>query len=230
MPAPELPSVHPNPRPGVLTTLGILNIIFPLLSGAGILFSVFFLIAASTVSPKGGGPKVEVKVVAATPGPATGVPISAGFNPFMGMEDKNFVRWSIVENGANLLANLFMFATGIGLLNRKRWAFRWWGYLAWIKIVLAVVLWGIYIVVITPGLSEAMARNVMGMFAQQGLPANKLPNMAFLTRIYAIFNLIMALGAIVVSTIYPAISLWLMAKPEVKAAIIDPPVMEPELP
>jgi hypothetical protein len=221
------PSTHPNPRPGVLKALGICNIVFAILGWGCILWSFFFFIAASAVPPA----KVEVKVDAST-GPAKkgGVPMSAGFNPYMMMEDKNFIQWSYVANGTNLLLNGLMFATGIGLLNQRWWAARWWTIGSWIKLALIFILWGYYIVAVAPGFSETMARNAVAMFAQQGMPQGQAPTVAFMTRIYSIMNLIVAVGAILFSSIYPAISLWLLGRPGVKAAILDKPVMEPELP
>ena len=227
--ATDFPPAYVNPRPGVLKTLGICNIIFSVLGVLCIGWSLMMYLAIAAASP----PKAEVKVATpTTPTPAkgAGVPMVASFNPFMGFEDENFRRFSIVENGWSLLVNSLMFATGIGLVNRKGWAVRGWKALAWVRIVSVVLIWGIYIVAVAPGFSETMARDVAAQFAAQGLPANRVPQVSALMRIYSIMNLILALGAMVVTSIYPAISIWLLGRPGVRAAIIDKPAPELELP
>jgi hypothetical protein len=47
-----------------------------------------------------------------------------------------------------------------------------------------------------------------------------------LTWVYSIMYLIMAVGAMLVSSLYPAISLWLLSRPGVKAALVDKPATE----
>ena len=70
-------------------------------------------------------------------------------NPFMGMNDPKFLVFSFVENGRSCLNGL-MFATGIGLLNLRRWAARWWTYLAWFKIVWLFLIWGYFVIAVAP--------------------------------------------------------------------------------
>jgi hypothetical protein len=223
------PGVHP--RPGVLKTLGICNIVFSVLGGLCILWSVYFLIAmaAIRVSPQPVQFQVQVKAQAQQ-APKAGVPVTATFNPFMGMNDPSLIRFSYVENGASILLNLLMFVTGIGLLNSKRWAARWWTVGACAKIAVVVVLWSYYIVAVAPTFSANMARYAEQMLAQQPAGRGGAPNVAFLTRVYQIMNLIVAVGTMLIASIYPAISLWLLSRPGVKAAIVDKPATEPELP
>ena len=226
----ELPSPAPitaPPRPGVLQALGICNVVFAVLSMLCIGWSTLMIYAASRIPED----TVEVKVAtSASQGKPGGVTMVGAFNPFMGFEDKNFIRFCYYENGVNLVINGLMFATGIGLLNRKRWAATGWGTLAWVRIVSVVIIWGCYIVAVAPSFSETMARDVLKQFAAQGIPANRGPSLADMTRIYSIMNLILAVGAMTCTSIYPAISLWLLSRPGVKAAIVDGPAMEPELP
>jgi hypothetical protein len=222
---PEPSLSHVNPRPGILRGLGVANIVFAVLSGLCIFSMSFWYVLAWSTPPTTANFKVEV--ISGTPPPK--VPTSMAFNPMMGMEDKNFLRFSLVENGVGLLTNGLMFALGIGLLNRSGWAARGWRLLAWVRLGLTLAFWSFYIVAVAPGFSETMARSVVTMFAQQGMPANRIPPVAELTRVYSIMNLLIAVGAIVISSIYPVISLWLLSRPGAKAAIIDRPIPEPEI-
>ncbi len=226
--APLKPPVHP--RPGVVTTLGICNIVFSVLTGFCIFGSTAWIDLASSDQAAPEGPGQGRGQGQANPARRPAGPMVA-FNPFMGMDDPNFLRFSYVENGTSLITNGLMFATGIGLLNLRRWGARWWTYLAWAKIVLAVLLWGYYIVGVAPVFSESMAKNVVAMIQQSGRPAGAgCRRSADLTRIYSIMNLIVAVGTMLIASIYPAISLWLLSRPGVKAAIVDKPATEPELP
>jgi hypothetical protein len=57
-----------------------------------------------------------------------------------------------------------------------------------------------------------------------------VPTVGEFTRIYSIMCLILAIGMIAFGTIYPAISLWLLGRPGVKAALIGKPLrLEQEL-
>ncbi len=224
----EPPVYYVNPRPGVLKTLGICNIVFAVLSMICIGWSTLTYFAITSAAPKA---KAEVQVAdPTTPAKKAGVPMVVAFNPFMGMDDPAFMRFSLAENGWSFLVNGIMFATGIGLINRKLWGARGWGILAWVRIISVVIIWGYYIVAVAPSFSETMAKAVVAQFASQGLPQARVPSVADLTRVYSIMNLIIAVGVMLISSIYPAISLWLLSRPGVKAAIVDKPALEPELP
>ena len=113
---------HVNPRPGILRGLGVANIVFAVLNGMCV-FSMSFWYVLAWSAPQA---KPEVKVEAKTSPASRGVPMSMPFNPMMGMEDKNFVRFCLTENAVSFLTSGLMFACGIGLLNRSGWAARGW--------------------------------------------------------------------------------------------------------
>ncbi len=219
---PEIDRPPINPRPGVVKTLGVCNIVFAVLSGFGILASLGYLYVANA----SGATIPQPKVTASTAPPNTQV---VAINPFMGMGDPTFIRFSVVENAIAAVTSGLMFATGIGLLNLRRWAARWWSYLAWAKIALVVLLWGYFIVAVAPALSESMARNVAGMIPQAGAPGRG-STVEQLTMVYSIMNLVVAAAVIVVSSIYPAISLWLLGRPGVETALVGESPREAELP
>jgi flagellar biosynthesis protein FlhB len=123
-----------------------------------------------------------------------------------------------------------MFATGIGLINRKAWGARWWAWGAWAKIARLVLIWAVFIVAVAPKLAEIMARTVLVTLQRQNLPANRLPPLPDLIRIYSIMFLGTGVAMIFLGAIYPAISLWVLSRPGVKAALVEKPPTEPELP
>lgn len=219
--ASDLSSVPINPRPGVVKTLGICNIVFSALLSACMLSSTFWLFALSVQPPQ---PKVQV-----TTAPQPGNQVMVAFNPFMGMDDPRFLRFCYIDVGTGVIINGIMFATGIGLINLRGWAARWWTVLAWTKIVRLTLLWGYFIVGVTPSLSANMAKAAMSML-QQGMVRGRGPTVADLTRIYSITNLVLAVSMIALGSIYPAISLWVLSRPGAQAALIDKSAQETELP
>jgi hypothetical protein len=223
---PPMPPV--NPRPGVVKTLGILNIVFAVLGGICIVWSGFMMFGMMTASMGAQPAEVKVEVKAGAPA-APGTPMVAMVNPFMGMNDPKFLRFSFIENGVSLIINGLMFATGIGLLNLRRWAALGWTYLAWFRIVFLILIWGYFVIAIVPSFSENMAKTVVDMMRQQNPGrAVQLPTVGYMTQVYSIMCLIVAVGSIVISSIYPAISIWLLSRPRVKAALVDKPAPEPE--
>jgi hypothetical protein len=221
----DRPDPPVSPRPGVVKTLGVCNVVFSVLTGLCLFSSTTYLYVAMR-NPA----RVTVAVNQAGPATQPGARPMVTFNPFMGMDDPRFLQFCLIDAGTGVILNGLMFATGIGLLNLKGWGARWWAYLAGIKIARLVLLWGFYIVAVAPSLSENMARSVVAMFQQQGVGRGRMIPVGELTRVYSIMNLIVAVGIIVFGSIYPAVSLWLLGRPGVKAALVDKPSTERELP
>jgi hypothetical protein len=235
-------SKHLRPRPGLVKALGITNIVISMMTTLCMVSSMAWIFIA-IMSPVEASPVVAeaspsaapvVADPAPDPAPAASPPKSGGpmpvINPFVGMDNRDFVRFSIADAATSTLLNGLMFVTGLGLINLKRWGARGWTWLAWIKIGRLWLFWGFFIVAVAPSFSESLATAVVAMFQQQGGIRGKVPTVGEFTRIYSIMCLILAIGMIAFGTIYPAISLWLLGRPGVKAALIGKPLrLEQEL-
>jgi hypothetical protein len=93
-----------------------------------------------------------------------------------------------------------------------------------------VIEGGYFIVDVTPSLSETMARSVMEMFQAQGIPPARMPPFQELKRVYLIMCLIMGVLIVVFGSIYPMLSIVLLSRPGLKAALVGKPrSMETEL-
>ena len=220
------PPTPVNPRPGVVRSLGICNIVFSVLMTLCLGLSTIWFLVAMGQSPTTVPAKVTVNVGS---GPATGRPM-VSFNPFMGMNDPIFLKFTFIDVGTSTLLNGLMFITGVGLINLKRWSARWWVWIAWAKLLRLFFLWGFYILAVAPILSEKMGRSVLDMISAQGVPNAKLPPLSQLTQMYSIANLVLAVSVMVGGAIYPAITLLLIGRPGLQAALVGPPRTEPELP
>jgi hypothetical protein len=210
----DLPSEFVIPRPGVVKTLGILNVVFSVVLLIGLLMGIYWLyamaMAGTALREKGGPPSADATVT------------------LFGMEDPKVFRFTLVDVVTGGVLNFMMLASGIGLINIKRWGARLWTWTAWIKLVRLVLLWGFYIIAVTPSFSESMARSAVAMIPKMG--ARGAPTVGELTRVYAIMNLIVAIFMMVFGAIYPILSLWMLGRPGVRVALEREALKEPELP
>ncbi len=205
----DRPAAPIIPRPEVVKTLGVLNIAVSTVMGLCLLVSVLWCIAI--VASKANRPRPD-PVATAAPGRNPAVESST----LMGIDIPEFLRFAAIDAASGLVLNALMFATGIGLVNLRSWGARWWTWLAGAKIVRLVVVWGGFIVAVIPALSDGMGRYVIGTMP---FPQGRGPTLADLTKIYAVANLILAVSMIALGSIYPAISLWLLGRPGVRASL-----------
>ena len=96
------------------------------------------------------------------------------------------------------------------------------------KIISLPLIWGYLIVAVAPSLSANMGKSVLQMMNQQNTGGKPIPTtVEDLTPIYSITCMIVAVSAMVFASIYPAVSLWMLSRPGVKAALVDKPSKEP---
>src|SRR4051794_39976282 len=168
----DRPSPYANPRPGVVQTLGILNVVFAVMILIGLVMELSWLYAVIRSAP---GFTLPGSAPSANP---TGIAM-------FGMNDPRFLRFTLIDAVTGLVLNLMMLASGIGLINLGRWGASLWAWTAWGKLARLVLLWGFfYIVVVTPSFSENMARSLLATMPRVG--ARGAPTLGQLTRVYAI--------------------------------------------
>ena len=193
-----------RPRPGIVNTLGVMNLVFAVVLtfwlGASALFSFAMASANSAVEVKAKSATVQVNTLA-----------------FMG--DPVMIRFYVIDLVTGIPLNILMFATGIGLVNFKRWGAKWWTWTAWAKIVRLILVYSYFIVGVVPTMSAGIARMVVGIFEAQKIPAGRAPSLSQLTMIYSYIYGAMGILMIVAGVIYPALSIWMLARPGAKAAL-----------
>jgi hypothetical protein len=136
-----------------------------------------------------------------------------------GLDDPLVQGYYVADVGTAFLLNVALLVSGIGLLNLKEWGSRLALWVAGLKIVRLLVLYGFYLVVIVP----IMLQRVTAMFqemgaAQQAAGGAGPPPPAALG---ATFGTMMAAAAVImilVGAIYPVIVLILLSRRGVKAA------------
>ena len=221
------------PRPGLVKGLGIANIAIAAVLIAGLFASVAWLIGVSRFQEAdgpsaGAGPVVELANTSGAASPK-GAAAQVAFHPMMGMNEPGFLRFMVLDIVTAMVLNVAMLASGIGLVNLRRWGASAWTWTAWIKIARLALVWGFFIVAVAPGFSESIARAAVSMFQGQQLPAARLPSVGDLTRVYSIGCLIGGVAMIGLGSIYPAASLWLLGRPGFRAALSGPGPAEGEV-
>jgi hypothetical protein len=140
----------------------------------------------------------------------------------MGMSSPEFLAFSWTEILTGLALNVMMLVSGIGLMSWKPWARSLGLWTAGLKIVRLALVYGFFILAIVPPLGLKMAKVAVDMINMQGTPFPRSPGGAppadLFARVYTVMYSGMGLGFMLFGMIYPAILLWLLTRPGVKAA------------
>ncbi|HEY4309044.1 MAG TPA: hypothetical protein VGN12_06295 [Pirellulales bacterium] len=145
--------------------------------------------------------------------------------------DPKLIGYLIADMTTGLFGNVFMLASGIGLLASKAWARRLGVWVAVFKIIRLVAVYGFAIVFVIPVFSQKMGE-MLGQMTEQmqqkaAPPAGgaPIPNMA--QTMATFYGIAMSSGAVLMilfGAIYPAIVLWVLTRPRVKSACGEVPV------
>ena len=137
--------------------------------------------------------------------------------------DPRLIGYVIGDIASGLLLNIFLFISGIGLLAARAWARKMGLWVAALKIVRLVVVYGFAIAVVVPVFSEKMGEMMEKMTTQmqQQQPAGAPPMPQIGQTLAAVYGIAMSAGAVLMilfGTVYPIIMLWVLTRPKVKAA------------
>ena len=183
------------PRPGLANALGVCHLVVA---------SVVSLIMVVSIG---------WAVVVAASGSA-----DRDTSAMMGLDDPRYLGFILVDGVSGLVLNGFTFASGVGLVNLRAWGARVWRWLAPVKIARLVVVWGGFIVAVAPGMASRMGQAVAKMM-QQSASGRRFPTAGELSLVYAWMFLAMAIGMMVLGSIYPAVTWWLVGRPGLRSAL-----------
>ncbi len=140
------------------------------------------------------------------------------------MQAAGFPGYIIADVVTGLLLNILLIVSGIGLLSFKEWGRRLGLWVAAAKIIRLVALYGYFILVVVPNLSQAFMSMFKEMFdemAKAAPPGQRVPGAAEMEQMgtaMGIFYTAFAVGMVILGVIYPIIVLSLLSRPRVKAA------------
>ncbi|SIO64731.1 hypothetical protein SAMN05444166_7385 [Singulisphaera sp. GP187] len=137
----------------------------------------------------------------------------------MGLEGSAIRNYVWAEFLSGLALNLLLLTAGIGLVMRRPWGIKLGLGVALLKIVRLVMVYGYATLAIVPKLAVGMTKFQLQAMAQQP-GGQKLPP-GFgdtLTKGMLVWFTSCAVAMIVVGSIYPLVSLWLLSRPSARAA------------
>jgi hypothetical protein len=140
--------------------------------------------------------------------------------------DPAFLGYLITDFATGLLLNVLLFASGIGLLAAKAWGRKLGVWVAALKIVRLVAVYGFAVTFVVPVFSQKMGDMMDKMMAQaqqrqqQKQPgAPPMPPMG--KTVGTFYGIALTSGAVLMilfGAIYPIIMLWVLTRPKVKVA------------
>ena len=198
---PSLPLTEADarpPRPGWAKALGISHIVIATLSSLMLVTSIAYtviIVASSSADGEHSG--------------------------LMGLDEPRYLWFVMIDAVSGLIANGFTFASGVALFNLRAWGARVWRWLGPVKVGRLVVVWGGFIVGVAPALASSMGQSVAKIMQQQAPRRTLLQNAAQMTLVYAWAFLAMGIGMIVLGSIYPAFTWWLVRRPGIRSALVE---------
>ncbi|WP_406696613.1 hypothetical protein V5E97_37075 [Singulisphaera sp. Ch08] len=141
----------------------------------------------------------------------------------MGLEDRPILIYVWFEFLSGLLLNLLLLTAGIGLVLRRPWGIKLGLGVAALKIIRLVLVYGYATIAIIPKLAVGMTKFQMQAMAQQQAAGQKLPPgfADTLTKAMLVWFTSCAVAMMIVGSIYPIVSLWLLSRPSARAACSD---------
>ena len=140
--------------------------------------------------------------------------------------DPKLIGYLVTDFVSGLGLNILLLASGIGLLAAKSWGRRLGVWVAALKIVRLVAVYGFVLIFVVPVFSAKMGDMMEKVMAQAqqrqqqnqpGAPA--MPPMGkTVGMVYGMMMSAMAVLMILFGSIYPAVMLWVLTRPKVKLA------------
>jgi hypothetical protein len=140
------------------------------------------------------------------------------------MQDPALQGYSIADVVSSLILNILLLVSGIGLVRYAEWGRRLGLWIAAIKIVRLVVIYGFFIVVVVPRVTKAITsifQEMVQEMAKAAPPGQRIPGPAEMAQMgtsLGIMYTVLAIGMVIFGVIYPIIVLILLSRPRVKAA------------
>jgi hypothetical protein len=149
-------------------------------------------------------------------------------------QEASLQGYSIVDVVTGLTLNVLLVICGIGLVCYREWARRLAIWVAAVKILRLVVLYGFFILIVVPRVTRAFTSMFQEMIEQMGKnvpPGQEIPKAAEIEQMGTVIGMMYAgfgIGMIILGAVYPIIVLMLLTRPRVKAACLPaPPAWDP---
>ncbi|HEY2840811.1 MAG TPA: hypothetical protein VGJ26_16760 [Pirellulales bacterium] len=132
------------------------------------------------------------------------------------------IGYMVADLSTSLALNLLLFISGIGLLGAKSWGRRMGIWVAALKIIRLVLVYGFALFFVVPELSQKMGEMMEKMTAQVAQQQPGQPQMPQVGQtVGTVYGVMMSSGAvlmIIFGPIYPIVMLRVLTRPKVKLA------------
>jgi len=146
------------------------------------------------------------------------------FTKVYGTDDPRVVGYWITDFVSGMILNLLLLISGIGLLTVKEWGRKLGVWVAGLKIVRLLALYGFAIIVIVPLTTERIIQMMKEM--QENFPPGPqkaAPSLEEMATVMGTMMTVSFVATIVLGAIYPVVALIVLTRPSVKAACTMPP-------
>lgn len=138
------------------------------------------------------------------------------------MTNTRVQAWSWADVLTGIVVNVLLLTSGIGLVMFRPWGRKLAVWVASLKVIRLIAVYGYAIFAVVPEFSRLLGKAVGDMMIQQqqvsGKPMPPFMTPDWFTRTYTITYTVMAVGMIVFGAVYPLIMIWLLNRPSARAA------------
>jgi hypothetical protein len=141
---------------------------------------------------------------------------------FSMFSDLRLAVYYITELSAAVILNIAMIVAGAGLLRRAEWARRMAVGVAWLKIVRWLAMTVVTFVLVLPITMDMTQKALTKMDQQMRTQSGARPPMPLtqLGPLTAVFGGVSAVFSAIISSVYPALSIWFLTRPAARAACL----------
>jgi hypothetical protein len=150
--------------------------------------------------------------------------VAPDFTKMYGMSDPRVSGYYLTDLLSGLFLNVAMLISGIGLVGVKEWGRRWGLWVARLKLLRLVALYGVFLAVILPVQVRLMQDGFREMQAGGAMGGDDVPDVGPAMATGMSYSLAgWAIATLVIGAIYPAVAWLLLRRESVRAACTQPP-------
>lgn len=166
---------------------------------------------------------VQRQAIESTP-PAK-APVFPDMSKMYGMNDKRVIGFMITDMSLKIILNALLIFSGAGLVGAKEWSRKLAIGVNIAKLIGLFAMQTCNIVVVLPLMTKHMTEGMQDMMSQMPPGPGGAPPAEFGSQFALMMGTMMTAGAvfmIIFGSIYPAISLWFLTRPNVRATCQNP--------
>jgi hypothetical protein len=165
--------------------------------------------------------RIQAEIDALEATPMAVMPAMPDMTKMYGMNNPRVIGFSSVDMLSSILLNVVLIVSGVGLVALREWGRKLAIIVAGLKIARLLVLQTISIIFIVPAMAKQMAEAMEQMMSQMPSGSGGGPPPGFSSNFAMVYGTSMTVTAVcmvIFGSIYPCIVLWVLTRPQAKAA------------